>query len=671
MNMNIKVALVGNPNSGKTTMFNALTGSSQKVGNWPGVTVEKKSGKLKGNKYVQAIDLPGIYSISPYTPEEQVARDYLLDEKPDVIINIVDATNIERNLYLTTQLIDTGIPVVVALNMSDLLDKQGINVDIKAMASKLGCQVVLTSAAKGRGIRELIRQTLDVAENHPRTSPGQNLLNEAYGKLDGEEEEESIGKRYDFVETVTGASVKHSKNRGRLTTTDKIDKIVTNKWLALPIFFVIMWIVYYVSISTVGDWTIGWIEMLFEWIGGGCEAALNAIGAGEAVHSLVLDGIIGGLGTIFAFVPQLMILFFFLSLLEDTGYMARVAFIMDRIFRKFGLSGKSFIPMLIGTGCSIPGIMASRTIENENDRNMTVLLTPFIPCGAKLPVFAMFIAIMFKNQSWVGPSMYLIGMCMVIICGLILKHTKVFKGDPSPFVMEMPDYKFPSLKGVAIHMWEKAKSFIKKAGTIIFVACVVIWFLQSFGTSGYVGVDINDSFLASIGGALRYLFVPLGFGDDWAPAVATITGLVAKEVVVATFATVGSVTPIMFSQVTAFAFMIFTLFSAPCAAAIGAMHREFGSWKKTLGAVCFQTGIAYVMAMLINLIGNAIFSGTAVANKVALDIGALEAASEGDVVNFDIVLAIFIAIIVVALLIMIFAKVTKRDYSDINVNKAG
>ncbi len=670
VNKKMVIALAGNPNSGKTTLFNELTGSSQHVGNWPGVTVEKKDGRLKGNKDIQIVDLPGVYSLSPYTPEEIVARDFLLDEKPDAIINIVDSTNIERNLYLTSQLIDTGIPVIVALNMTDIVDKRGISLDVDAMETTLDCKMIRISATKNKGVKELIKEAANTAFSAGK-EPKQALIDEAYGKLDSEAEETAIENRYDYVETLTRDNVTRSIDTGALTTSDKIDRIVTHKWLALPIFFGLMWIVYYVSIVTVGDWTIGWVESLFGLIGTGAESLLTAVGAGEIVMDLVLNGIIGSIGAIMVFVPQLMILFFFLSLLEDSGYMARVAFIMDRIFRKFGLSGKSFIPMLIGTGCSVPGIMASRTIENQNDRNMTVLLTPFIPCGAKLPVFAMFIAMMFRDQTWVGPSMYIIGICMVIISGIILKKTKMFSGDPSPFVMEMPDYKFPRMKGVAIHMWEKGWSFIKKAGTIIFVACVILWFLQNFSFTGYVGPDaIQDSILAQFGNAIRYIFIPLGFGDDWAAPVAAVTGLIAKEVVVATFATIGSAVPIVFSQVTAFSFMIFTLFAAPCAAAIGAMKREFGTWKMTAFAVLFQTGLAYVLAMLVNVIGSLVLRGTSAVQKVALDIGVMESASEGDVVGFDIVLVIFIAFIVIGLVIGIANKFgSSRRYEDIATAK--
>ncbi len=443
---------------------------------------------------------------------------------------------------------------------------------------------------------------------------------------------------------------------------DKIDRVVTNKWAALPIFFGIMYVIYYVSITTVGDWTIGYVEEFFGWIQGSAAAGLEAAGAAVWAQSLLVDGIIGSIGTIFTFVPQLMILFLFLSLLEDSGYMARVAFIMDRIFRKFGLSGKSFIPMLIGTGCSIPGIMASRTIENEKDRRMTIMLTPFIPCGAKLPVFAMFIAIFFSQQAWVGPYMYLIGILMVILSGIILKRTKSFRGDPAPFVMELPEYRVPRAKHVLLHMWEKARSFIIRAGTIIFVACAAIWFLQSFSpTFEYLGGEnIDQSILAQFGNAIRWIFVPLGFGDTWAAPVAAVTGLVAKEVVVATFASVGSVIPIMFSQVTAYAFMVFTLLAAPCFAAICAMKREFGSWKWTLRAILYQTGVAYVMAMLVNLIGSAIFANTPAAAQMPLETGILEEASEGAVVNGDIVLIVFGVILVAAVIVILVNKARQR-----------
>ncbi len=722
----ITIALAGNPNSGKTTMFNELTGSYQHVGNWPGVTVEKKEGKLKGRrKDVKIMDLPGIYSLSPYTLEEVISRNYLLEDHPDAIINIIDASNLERNLYLTTQLLETGVPVVAALNMMDVVRKRGDRVNTEILAKELGCPVIETSAARGEGVAELIEAALAAADSKkvPESKqhfsadvekavlrieetvrgmvPAENLRwyavklferdekinlklsDQQKEQIEGivsaseteqDDEAESIitGERYGFIGSII-EDVLAKNRKEKFTTSDKIDRIVTNKWLALPIFFGIMWLVYYISITTVGDWTIGYVEQFFGWIQENVAAGLASVQAAEWAQSLVVDGIIGGIGAIFTFVPQLMILFFFLSLLEDSGYMSRVAFIMDRIFRRFGLSGKSFIPMLIGTGCSIPGIMASRTIENDKDRKMTIMLTPFIPCGAKLPVFAMFIAIMFANAAWVGPSMYLIGIGMVILSGILLKRTKAFKGDPAPFVMELPEYKAPRMKGVFIHMWEKGKSFIIRAGTIILVACIGIWVLQNFSfTQGYLaGENIDQSILANIGDALRYLFIPLGFGDTWAPPVAAITGLIAKEVVVATFVQVGSIIPILFTQVTAFAFMVFTLLSAPCAAAIGAMHREFGHWKWTLRAVLYQTGVAYVMAMLINLIGSAIFAGTAATVPKALDIGMMAEASEGAVVSGDVVLIVIAALVAVAVVAAIVHSVrNKNKYHSIGKMEA-
>ncbi|MBS4535074.1 ferrous iron transport protein B [Clostridium sp. D2Q-14] len=722
--MNINLALVGNPNSGKTTMFNELTGSSQYVGNWPGVTVEKKQGKLKKHKDISIIDLPGIYSLSPYTLEEVITRDYLIDEKPDVIINIVDASNMERNLYLTTQLVETGIPTVVALNMIDVVNKNGDKIDVAELSKELGCPVIETSAIKGNGIRALASESIELAKSNKEniiknifsdkiedsineiselikndiddesnkywysiklfeqdekiidklnlSETKQNKIKQIVEKLEEEFDDDAEGivttERYNYIEKVIFKCYK--KVYREMTNSDKIDSIVTNKWLALPIFFGILWLIYYVSISTVGDWTIGYVEDFFGIIQDGSISVLTNLGASEWTLDLVGNGIIGSIGAIFTFVPQLMILFFFLSLLEDSGYMARVAFIMDRIFRKFGLSGKSFIPMLIGTGCSIPGIMASRTIENEKDRRMTILLTPFIPCGAKLPVFAMFIAMMFSEQTWVGPSIYIISIFTVIISGIFLKKTKFFAGEPAPFVMELPTYKIPRLKGVAIHMWEKAKSFIKKAGTIIFVSSVVIWLLQSFSFSlEYLPPErVSESMLAGIGEAIRWVFVPLGFGDSWAPAVASMTGLIAKEVVVATFASVGNAMPIQFTQVTAFAFMIFTLFAAPCFAAIGAMRREFGNWKLTLFAVGYQTGLAYILALLVNAIGSIIFKGSQVTTSKTLNISAMEEASESAVVNGDIVLIVFGIILLVAIAIGVTNKI-RNSKKHIAVSK--
>lgn len=720
--MAIKVALAGNPNCGKTTMFNELTGSSQYVGNWPGVTVEKKEGKLKGRKDVVIMDLPGIYSLSPYTLEEVITRNYLLDEKPDVIINIVDASNIERNLYLTTQLVEIGIPTIVALNMMDVVEKNGDKINAAQLSKELGCTVIETSAVKGKGLKELITEAVQLAggkktqAQHKFDTEVETAISMIAGLIDvwvkdkseikwysvklferdekvleklgleaeiseeissiikaceeqQDDDSESIitNERYNYIGKIIQKCYKRS-NKG-MTISDKIDRIVTNRWLALPIFFSILWVIYYISITSVGDLTIGWVESFFGWIQGGVENGLTSLGASEWALDLIVNGIVGSISAIFIYVPQLMILFLFMSLLEDSGYMARVAFIMDRIFRKFGLSGKSFIPMLIGTGCSIPGIMASRTIENEKDRKMTIMLTPFIPCGAKLPVFAMFIAMMFPKETWVGPSIYLISICMVILSGIILKKTKRFAGDPAPFVMELPNYKLPRLKGVINHMWEKAKSFVKKAGTVIFVACTVLWVMQNFSFGfDYVGADkIDESMLASIGYAIRWIFIPLGFGDSWAPVVASLTGLVAKEVVVATFASVGAVIPISFSQVSAFAFMMFTLFAAPCFAAIGSMKKEFGSWKSTIFAVGYQTGTAYIVAFLVNTIGNLIFKGTNAVQPKVLDISLMETSAENAVINGDIVLIVFGALVAVAIFIGIAGKVKgMKKYAEVS-----
>ncbi|MCK5128207.1 MAG: ferrous iron transport protein B [Clostridiales bacterium] len=727
--MELKIALAGNPNSGKTTVFNELTGSTQYVGNWPGVTVEKKEGRLKGYNDVGIIDLPGIYSLSPYSLEEVIARKYIMDEKPNVIINIVDASNIERNLYLTTQLIETGIPVVIAMNMMDIVNKNGTIIDADKLSASLGCPVLEISALKGDGIKELAQIAIKTAKQQQEFKPlnlfdneveqrlqkikgivkkdkadfkydlgwlviklfekddkvlkSTNLSDKSFKAIDdiihqyeviADDDTESIiiTQRYNYIEKLMSKYVK-KKTNVKLNTSDNIDRVLTNRWLALPIFFGIMWFIYWVSISTLGDYFIGWVESLFEWISGGVETVLVNAGTVDWLQSLILDGIIGGVGGVLVFVPQLMILFFFISILEDCGYMARVAFIMDRIFRKFGLSGKSFIPMLIGTGCSIPGIMASRTIENDKDRKMTIMLTPFIPCGAKLPVFAMFIAMLFSQQTWVGPLMYFMGMAMVIISGVILKRTKLFKGDPAPFVMELPQYRMPRFKGVLIHMWERVKSFMIKAGTIILVAAVGIWFLQSFSFSFKFlgGENIENSMLAGVGNVFRYLFIPLGFGDSWAGGVATITGLIAKEVVVSTFAIIGTSTNVLFSQVSAFSFMVFTLFAAPCFAAIGAMKREFGSWRWTFIAVGYQTGIAYVFAMIINLAGGLIFKNTSAVTPVVLDPSAMEGASEGSVISGDIVLIIFGVLLTIAIITGIVNAINDAQYRRNINNKKG
>ncbi len=678
--MQYTFALVGNPNSGKTTLFNEITGSTQHVGNWPGVTVEKKEGKVKKHKEnIKIIDLPGIYSLSPYSLEEVLARDYIVDQKPDVIINIVEGTNIERNLYLTTQLMEFGVPVIVALNMMDAVKTRGEEIDILQLEKSLNLPVVPTIATKGKGVNELIEKALVLAQTasakteeapvkkfdelieksitqlenlvtkeltldyNPRwvavklleddmdikekADISVNLNNEVImcreriqkGYNNDDVETVIADNRYKFISNVISKSVKKKSSR-TLSTSDKIDKIVTNRILALPIFLAIMWVVYYVSISTLGDYTIGWVEWLIgDVIGGTISEWLVGAGAADWLHGLVIDGIIGGIGGVMVFVPQLMILFFFISLLEDSGYMARVAFIMDRIFRKFGLSGKSFIPMLIGTGCSVPGIMATRTIENEKDRRMTIILTPFIPCGAKWPVFAMFIAAFFADKAWIAPAIYIIGIGIAILSGLLLKST-VLKGEAAPFVMELPEYRLPKLKGTLIHMWDRGKAFMIKAGTIIFIASGVIWLLQSFDAS-FSMVEAENSMLASIGRVIAPIFSPLGFGE-WRAAVATVTGLLAKEVVVATLgilhgigevaeddpSLISSITQ-SFSTLSAFSFMIFTLIAAPCFAAIGAMKREFNSWKWTFLTLGYQTGLAWILGTLVFQIGSIIGLG--------------------------------------------------------------
>lgn len=671
--MSIKIGLAGNPNCGKTTMFNELTGSSQYVGNWPGVTVEKKGGKLKGNKDVEIVDLPGVYSLSPYTLEEVVTRNFMINDKPDAVINIVDASNIERNLYLTTQILELGIPTVVALNMMDIVEKNGDKIDINKLSKTLGCPVVTTSALKGNGVKLAAEKAVETAKakNKPKfILPYSDEANEAFEKIEdvivknistegiekrwlaiklferdeniidklsiskniSDEIEEIIKKyeteldddsesiitadRYAFIGQVVSTALK-KQNKGKETTSDKIDRIVTNRFLALPIFAAIMFGVYYIAISTVGTMMTDWVnDTLFaEIIQGNVSEWLVNANVADWLQGLIVDGIIGGVGAVLGFVPQIMVLFFLLSILEDCGYMSRVAFIMDRIFRKFGLSGKSFIPMLISSGCGVPGIMSTRTMENDRDRKMTIMLTTFIPCSAKLPIIALIAGALFGGASWVAPAAYFLGIVMIIICGIILKKTKLFSGDPSPFVMELPQYHIPSLKGVLMHVWERGKAFIYKAGTIIFVSCGVVWFLQSFNWS-FEMVDAGDSILASMGNMIAPIFAPLGFGN-WQSAVATVTGLVAKENVVGTFgvlfgiadaveddpALVGNVAG-MFTAASAFAFVAFNMLCAPCFAAIGAIKREMGSWKWTWITLGFQTFTAYLVALVINQVGN-------------------------------------------------------------------
>lgn len=675
--MAIKIALAGNPNCGKTTMFNDLTGSSQYVGNWPGVTVEKKEGKLKGHKDVMIIDLPGIYSLSPYTLEEVVTRDYIINDHPDVILNIVDGSNIERNLYLTTQLVEMGIPVVIALNMMDIVRKKGDKIDIQKLSKELGCKIIETSALKGEGsldaaeaaiaaanakqgqkfnhsfdkkvedaldsIGNIINDYVNASEKRwfeikfferdekavAKFSLPQNVkeateeaITACEAEMDDESESIITNERYNYIGKIIKECVVKKEHSSVLTVSDKIDRIVTNRFLALPIFALVMWLVYYISISTVGTMGNDWVNDVFvgEIVQGNVGDFLANVGTADWLQGLIVDGIIGGVGAVIGFLPQMLVLFFFLAILEDCGYMARIAFIMDRIFRKFGLSGKSFIPILIGTGCGVPGVMASRTIENEKDRKMTVITTTFIPCGAKLPIIALIAGALFPDSTWVGPSSYFVGIAAIIFSGIILKKTKLFEGDPAPFVMELPPYHIPGAKGVLVHMIDRGKSFVKKAGTIILLACGLIWFLQSFNWS-FEMVDTGESILAGIGNAIAPIFAPLGWGE-WKAAVAAVTGLVAKENVVGTFGVLYGMAEVAedgaeiwgsmqseFTQVSAYSFLVFNLLCAPCFAAIGAIKREMGSWKWTLIAVGYQTGLAYVVALLVNLFGSAIFYG--------------------------------------------------------------
>lgn len=671
--MDIKIALAGNPNCGKTTMFNQLTGSSQYVGNWPGVTVEKKEGKLKGHKNVKIIDLPGIYSLSPYTLEEVVTRNYLINEKPDVIINIVDSTNIERNLYLTSQLSELGIPIIIALNMVDVVRKSGDNINIPKLANSLGCEIIETSALKGEGCFETAQKAIMLTEkkvkpiikhyfsykvelciseiekniysyvakeqlrwytvklfehdkkiNENKIFPS-NIINDinklisaCEKELDDDGESIIINERYTYVTKIVKYTV-NKHNKSRMTGSDKIDRIVTNRFLALPIFALIMWAIYFISISTIGSIATDWVKktLFGEFIYPSVENILDISNIPIWLNSLILDGIIDGVGSVLGFLPQMIVLFFFLSILEDCGYMSRVAFIMDKIFRKFGLSGKSFIPMLIGTGCSVPGIMASRTIENVRDRRMTIITTSFIPCGAKLPVIALIAGAMFNGSSWIAPAAYFIGIASVIISGLMLKKTHNFVGDPAPFVMELPSYHLPDAKSVFIHVWDRVKSFVIKAGTVIFLACSAIWFLSTFDWSMNM-VGTSDSMLSDIGRVISPLFAPLGWGD-WKAAVSTITGFIAKENIVGTFGVLyghksagENSTEIWtnlqsaFTQLSALSFLIFNLLCAPCVAAIGAIRREMGNAKWTLFAITYQTLFAYAVSMIIYQFGSCI-----------------------------------------------------------------
>ncbi len=680
--MSVKIALAGNPNSGKTTLFNALTGSNQFVGNWPGVTVEKKEGKLKGHKDVVIMDLPGIYSLSPYTLEEVVARNYLIGERPDAIINIVDGTNIERNLYLSTQIMELGIPVVMAVNMMDVLEKTGDKIHVDKLSKKLGCEVVEISALKGTGIQKAAEKAVALAQKkaaitpvHSFSAEAEEIISAVENKLGNsvpevqkrffaikllekddkiksqmqsvpdvsaeisrmetayDDDTESIitNERYVYISSIIGECVTKSKKE-KMTVSDKIDRIVTNRWAALPIFAVVMFLVYYVSVTTVGaivtDWTN---DVLFgEIIPPAIENVLVVVHCSDWLQGLILDGIVAGVGAVLGFVPQMLILFIFLAFLESCGYMARVAFIMDRIFRKFGLSGKSFIPMLIGSGCGVPGIMASRTIENDRDRKMTIMTTTFVPCGAKLPIIALVAGAFFDNAGWVAWSAYFVGVAAIVCSGIILKKTKMFAGDPAPFVMELPAYHWPTLGNVLRSMWERGWSFIKKAGTIILVSTIVLWFLMSFGwTDGGFGMleaeQLNESILAKIGNAIAWIFAPLGWtqaGEGWKMAVAAVTGLIAKENVVATFgllfgyaevaedgAEIWSSLAAVMTPIASYGFLVFNLLCAPCFAAMGAIKREMNNAKWFWFAIGYQCALAYVVSLCIYQIGTLITTG--------------------------------------------------------------
>ena len=672
----MKIALAGNPNSGKTTLFNALTGSTQYVGNWPGVTVEKKDGKLKGHKDVTIQDLPGIYSLSPYTLEEVVTRRYLINETPDAIINIIDGTNLERNLYLTTQLAELGIPMVLAVNMYDIIEKKGDKIDLDQLGQLFGCKAVTLSALKNKGTQEVAEEAIKLAHNHKASEHphvfvdsvehalahieesiedrvdasklrwfavkvferdekvlaelklDQVVLNEIEGhiadcekEMDDDSESIITNQRYTFIKNSINKVLTKKNPHQTLSTSDQIDKIVTNRFLALPIFVLIMWFVYFISVSTVGDWMTSWVnDVLFtEIIPPAVETFLKSIGCAAPLISLINDGIIAGVGTVLGFVPQMALIFLFLAILEDSGYMARIAFIMDRLLRKFGLSGKSFIPILIGTGCGVPAVMGTRTIENEADRRMTILLCTFIPCGAKTVIIGMISSAFFPGNTWIAPAMYFLSILVIILSGIALKKTRFFAGDPAPFVMELPAYHLPTFKGVFIHVWERAKAFMLKAGTIIFSICIAVWLLSTFNFS-FQMVEIENSMLASIGHLFAVLFAPVGI-ENWKGSVAVISALAAKEQAISTISILNHMGDAdsgakaihamvnTFSAMGGFSFMILNLFDPPCFAAIGAIMREMGSKFWGWFAVLYQMVLGYVLAMITYQLGSWLFYG--------------------------------------------------------------
>ena len=672
--MSIQVALAGNPNCGKTTLFNGLTGATQYVGNWPGVTVEKKEGKYKEDKDIKITDLPGIYSLSPYTLEEVVSREFLLNGNVDVVLNIIDGSNLERNLFLTTQILELGIPTVVAINMLDVIEKRKDTIDYKKLSEELGCPVLPISALKNTGIKELMAQVKKAAgtkfsakniyagkvlnalntietslpssieasrrffyavklferddkiEAAIKSKADASVIEACEKSMDDDSESIITDARYTYITSVIKDCYK-KESKEVLTTSDKIDRIVTNRVLALPIFALVMWFVYYISVTTVGTIVTDWTnDVLFgEIIPPAVDSFLTSIQCADWLHGLIVDGIIGGVGAVIGFVPQMLVLFFFLAILEDCGYMARVAFIMDRIFRKFGLSGKSFIPMLIGTGCGVPAVMASRTIESDRDRKMTIMTTTFIPCSAKMPIIGLIAGAIFHGASWVAPSAYFVGMAAVIVSGIMLKKTKLFAGDPAPFVMEMPAYHMPRAVNVLRSMWERGSSFIKKAGTIILLSTIVLWFLQGFGwEKGAFGMvdDIDHSILSSIGQTFAWIFSPLGWGD-WKAAVASVTGLIAKENVVATFGQLYGFAEVAeegnefwgqlsasFTPLAAYSFMVFNLLCAPCFAAMGAIKREMNNTKWFWIAIGYQCGFAYVCSLIVYQLGSLVNGGS-------------------------------------------------------------